>query len=192
MEYVEDTIACLRGQQLAQSRSFVPYPPAFDVFICLILFHYTSFSTRARFGILRGYFYLSFKLATLLLVWFGCFSCLRPVHSGVIYPDSALIHLILGTFVYILLHFATFSRHDAFVVRVTHPSVFLKGECKCGYPQFVQISGELPLMVRLRSFPEIFIFSTPQIFTGTVPVYYGLAGLICGVHSGLDGRVSMV
>ena len=89
----------------AQSRSFVSNPPAFHfhVLICLILLNYTSFSTRTRFGILRGYIYVSFNLVTLLLVWFGCFSCLILVHSGVIYPDSALIHWILGTFVYIWL-----------------------------------------------------------------------------------------
>ena len=83
----------------AQNRSFVSGRPAFHVVICLTLLNYTSFSTRTRFSILRGYVYMSFNLVTLLLVWFGCFSCLILVHSGVIYPDSALNHWILGTFV---------------------------------------------------------------------------------------------
>ena len=87
----------------AQSRSFVSNPPTFDVLICLILLNCTSFSTRTRFSILRGYVYVSFDLITLLLVWFGCFSCLILVHSGVIYPHSAPIYRILGTFVQILL-----------------------------------------------------------------------------------------
>ena len=83
----------------ARSRSFVSNPPAFHVLICLILLNCTSFSTRTRFGILRGYVYVSYNLVTFLLVWFGCFSCLILVHSGVIYADSAPIHWILGTFV---------------------------------------------------------------------------------------------
>ena len=52
----------------AQNRSFVSNPPAFYVLICLILLKYTSFSTRTRFGTLRGYVYVSFNLVTLLLV----------------------------------------------------------------------------------------------------------------------------
>ena len=87
----------------AQCRSFVFQPPTFHVLICLILLNCTSFLTRTRFGIIRGYVDVSLILVTLLLVWFDCFSCLILAHSGVIYPDSAPIHWILGTFVYILL-----------------------------------------------------------------------------------------
>ena len=83
----------------AQNRSFVSNAPAFHALICLILLNYTSISTRTRFGILYGYVYVSLNLVTLLSVWSGCFSCLILVHSGVIYPDSALIHWIPGTFV---------------------------------------------------------------------------------------------
>ena len=85
----------------AQSRSFVSNPPTFDVLICLILLNCTSFSTRTPLGILRGYVYVSFDLIALFLVWFGCFSCLVLVHTGVIYPNSARIHWILVTFVQI-------------------------------------------------------------------------------------------
>ena len=40
--------------------------------------------------------------------------------------------------------FSAFTHTHAFVDQVTHPSVFLEGECKCGYTQSAQISGQLP------------------------------------------------
>ena len=87
----------------AQSRPFVSDAPTFHVLIRLISLNCTSLSTTTRFGILRGYVYVSFDVFTLLLVWLGCFSCLILVHSSVIYPNSAPIHWHLGTFVWILL-----------------------------------------------------------------------------------------
>ena len=52
----------------AQYRSFVSNSPAFHVLFCLILLNYTSSSTRTRFGIIRGYVYMSFNLVTLFMV----------------------------------------------------------------------------------------------------------------------------
>ena len=37
-----------------------------------------------------------------------------------------------------------------------------------------------PHQERFRSFPEIYVFGAPQMFTGTIPVYFGHAGLISG------------
>ena len=99
---------CPREQNCSE-RAFFPNPPTFHVLICLILLNCTLFSTGTRFGSLRGYVYVSFNLVLLLLVWFGCSSCLILVHSSVIYPDSAPIHWILGTFVQILLLQSAFS-----------------------------------------------------------------------------------
>ena len=39
---------------------------------------------------------------------------------------------------------SAFGHTHAFVDPVTHPSVFLEGECKWGYPQSAEISGQLP------------------------------------------------
>ena len=57
-----------------------------------------------------------------------------------------------------------FGHTHAFVDLVKHPSVFLEGEGKCGYPQSAQISGQLP---PLRSDLDHFrrsIYSTPPKF----------------------------
>ena len=117
------------------------------MFICLILLNYTSFSTRTRFGILRGYIYVSLNLVTLLLVYLVVFhvSFLYILASStLIQPESIAFWGHLCKFGCYEVRFSAFGHTHAFVDPVTHPSVFLEGKCKCGYPQSAQISGQLP------------------------------------------------
>ena len=49
-----------------------------------------------------------------------------------------------------------------------------------------------PHSARFSPFPYIYILGGSQIFTRTVPVYYGHAGFNSGVRCGWDGRVPMI
>ena len=49
-----------------------------------------------------------------------------------------------------------------------------------------------PHSARFRSFPDIYIWEPSQIFTRTVPAYYGHARFNSGVRCGWDGRVAMI
>ena len=60
--------------------------------------------------------------------------------------------------------FAAFGCTHAFVDPVTHHSVFFEGECKCGYPQSAQITGQVPAITSDLDHMRRSIYSVPPKF----------------------------